>query len=71
MGVPHAGPDGLLRMSAGLGRPLVLTTLEPRRGDARPGRRPLAAGAVGRRRPGRRVVLITVGIVWLVVDAVL
>jgi hypothetical protein len=28
-GVPAVGPDGLPRLTAGLGRPLILTPLEP------------------------------------------
>jgi hypothetical protein len=71
LGVPGSGPDGRPRMGAGLGRPLVLTTLAPDEAM-----RVLAGGR------SRRVlvaaislaagfVLVTVGIVWAVVDALL
>ncbi len=71
MGVPQAGSDGLLRMGAGLGRPLVLTTLAPDEAMR------VLAGDRSRRALGAAValavgfVLITIGVVWLVVDAVL
>jgi hypothetical protein len=71
MGVPQAGAGGTPRMTAGLGRPLVLTTLAPDEamrvlaGDR--SRRVLAAAiclAVG-------FVLVTVGIAWVIVGALL
>jgi hypothetical protein len=71
MGVPQAGPGGIPRMTAGLGRPLVLTTLAPDEamrvlaGDR--SRRVLAAAiclAAG-------FVLVTVGIAWAIVGALL
>jgi len=70
-GVPFADPsDGTVRMTAGLGRPLILTTLERDEsmrvlaGDAP--RRPLyavIAMAVG-------AISLTVGIVWAIAGAV-
>jgi hypothetical protein len=42
-GVPSIGPDGQPRLSAGLGRPLILTPLEPSAAM-----RVLAAGGRGR-----------------------
>ncbi len=71
VGVPQAGSDGLARMTAGLGRPLVLSTLAPDEamrvlaGDR--SRRVLAAAiclAAG-------FVLLTVGIAWAALDALL
>ena len=65
------GRTGSPRMAAGLGRPLVLTTLAPDEamrvlaGDR--SRRALAAAVA----LAAGFVLITVGVVWLVVDAVL
>jgi hypothetical protein len=71
LGVPRIGPDGTARMSSGLGRPLVLSTLESDEamrvlagGDPR---RPLAAAVA----LGAGLVLITLSVVWLVVDAAL
>lgn len=70
-GVPSAGPDGAVRMTAGRGRPLILTTLEPdeaMRVLAGGGtRRPLVAAisfAIG-------LVLVTVAAAWAIVDVVL
>jgi len=70
-GVPSAGPDGAVRMTAGRGRPLILTTLEPdeaMRVLAGGGtRRPLVAAisfAVG-------LVLVTVAAAWAIVDVAL
>jgi hypothetical protein len=71
MGVPQTGADGLPRMGAGLGRPLVLTTLAPDEAMR------VLAGDRSRRALWAAIslaagfVLITVGIVWLVVDAIL
>jgi hypothetical protein len=71
MGVPQAGADGLPRMGAGLGRPLVLTTLAPDEAMR------VLAGDRSRRALWAAIslaagfVLITVGIVWQVVDAIL
>lgn len=71
LGVPRRGPDGRVRMAAGLGRPLVVSTLESDEamrvlaGSDR--RRPIAAaaGLAG------GAILITVGIAWALADAVL
>ena len=71
MGVPTAGPDdGTVRMTAGLGRPLVLTTLETPEAmrilAADGPRRPLIAAvafALG-------FVALTIGIAWAFVGAV-
>jgi hypothetical protein len=70
LGVPTAGPDGSPRMAAGLGRPLVLTTLE--RDEAM---RVLAGS--GTRRPlvaavclAGGVVLITFALAWILVGAI-
>ena len=65
LGVPIADPvDGSVRMTAGLGRPLILTTLE-----APEAMRVLAAG--GPRRPlvaalalGIGLVSLSIGVVW-------
>ena len=72
LGVPVAG-DGsgdAARLTAGLGRPLVLTTLEPAEamrvlagGTARPRLAALALGS--------GAVLVALGIVWAIVDALL
>ncbi len=71
LGVPSVDEAGGPVMTAGLGRPLILTTLEPGEAmrvlanDHR--RRPLAAAlsfAAG-------FVLLTIGIGWIVLDAVL
>ena len=71
VGVPRPGPDGTARMTAGLGRPLILTTLEPPEamrllaaGDAR---RPLAAALC----LGVGLVAVTIGLAWAVVESVL
>jgi hypothetical protein len=71
LGVPTTGPDGVVRMSAGLGRPLVLSTLESDEamrvlsgGDRR---RPLAAAVT----LAGGLVAITLAIVVALVDAVL
>jgi hypothetical protein len=71
LGVPTRGPDGRPRLTAGLGRPLVLSTLEPDEamrvlaGSDR--RRPMvvAFGLAG------GLVCITAGIAWAIADAVL
>jgi hypothetical protein len=71
LGVPMLDESGAPVLAAGLGRPLILTTLEPDEAmrvlanDHR--RRPLAAAlafALG-------FVLLTIGVGWAVVDAVL
>jgi hypothetical protein len=71
LGMPTVGPDGQPRMTAGLGRPLVLSTLEPdeaMRVLAGSGsRRPLAAAIS----LGAAMVLLTVGIIWAIADLVL
>lgn len=72
LGVPagDGATSGDLRMTAGLGRPLVLTTLEP------PEAMRVLAGGSGRPRLAALalvagVVLILVGVAWAVVDALL
>jgi hypothetical protein len=71
LGVPTARSDGAAQMTAGLGRPLILTTLEPdeaMRIIAGSGsRRPLAAAIC----LAGGLVLLTAGLVWALVDAVL
>jgi hypothetical protein len=69
MGVPVAAGDGSVRLTAGLGRPLIMTTLE--RGEAI---RILAGG--GTRRPlaaalglGIGLVLVTAGLAWALFGA--
>ncbi len=69
-GIPTAAPDGTATLSAGRGRPLILTTLE--RDEAM---RVLAGG--GRIRPfaaalalGIGLTLLAVGLGWAVVEAV-
>ena len=69
-GVPAPGPDGRPRIAAGLGRPLILSTLEQdeaMRILAGGSRRPLAAALSF----GAGFVLLTVGLAWAVIDAVL
>lgn len=70
MGVPTTSPDGAVRFAAGLGRPLILTTLEP--GEAM---RILAGG--GSRRPlaaavalASGLILLTLGLAWALLGAV-
>jgi hypothetical protein len=70
LGVPEPA-DGGTRLTAGLGRPLVLTTLEPREAM-----RILAEGRTGAPRTaaallGTGAAVTVVGVVWLVVEAVL
>ena len=70
VGVPQPGPDGP-RLSAGLGRPLILTTLEPPEAirllaDGRT-RRPLAAAVL----LAMGLVFVTIGLAAVVVGAVL
>lgn len=70
VGVPTTGPDGRPRLAAGLGRPLILSTLEQdeaMRILAGGSRRPLAAAVSF----GAGFVLLTIGLAWAVVDAVL
>jgi hypothetical protein len=71
LGVPERAPGGEVRLTAGLGRPLVLTTLEPAEAM-----RILAEGRTGA--PRAAAALLTAGIVvslvavtWLIVDALL
>jgi len=69
-GVPTTDGDGRPRLAAGLGRPLILSTLEQdeaMRILAAGSRRPLAAALSF----GVGFVLLTIGIVWALVDAVL
>jgi hypothetical protein len=70
-GVARRGPDGTVRMTSGLGRPLVLSTMEPSEAM-----RLLAGG--GTRRPliaaiclSAGLVLVTLAAVWAVLDAIL
>ena len=70
LGVPVVGPDGAVRMTAGLGRPLILSTLE-----SDEAMRVLAGGAS--RRPliaalclGAGLVLLTIGVLMAIVGAV-
>lgn len=65
LGVPALGPDGTAAMTAGLGRPLILTTLEPPEAM-----RVLAGGAVALPRLAAALlvaagILIVVGVVLL------
>jgi hypothetical protein len=70
LGVPVAGPDGGVRMTSGLDRPLILTTLEP----------PEAMRILGEGRRLRAqvvavsavlgVVLLVIGLGWLAIAAV-
>lgn len=71
LGVPVQGPDGTPVLTAGLGRPLVLTTLEP--GEAM---RVIAQGRT--RRPviaaislAAGLVLVSVALAWALLDALL
>jgi hypothetical protein len=70
LGVPVVSPDGTRRMTAGLGRPLVLTTLElPEAMRVLTGgrsRRPLFAAIA----LGGGLVLLTLGIAWAILAAV-
>jgi len=71
LGVPSLGPDGTPRLVAGLGRPLILTTLET--GEAMRvlagdhARRPLAAAIL----LAGGLVFVTFGLAWAVADAIL
>jgi hypothetical protein len=65
LGVPVATPEGAVRVTAGLGRPLILTTLEPPEamrvlGEGRRGRATLVAvaGVAG-------AGLVVLGLAWL------
>jgi len=64
LGVPAIGPDGVIRLGAGLGRPLILTTLE--RDEAMRvlagsrSRRPLAAALA----LGAGLILLSFGVAW-------
>ena len=65
LGVPVVGPgDGLVRMTAGLGRPLIVTTLETPEAmrilAADGPRRPLVAALA----LGLGLVALTIGVVW-------
>ena len=71
LGVPVRQPDGEVALTAGMGRPLIVTTLEPddamrvlTGGDRR---RPLIAAAL----LGAGVLLVAGGLVVAVVEAVL
>ena len=69
-GVPTPGLDGQPRIAAGLGRPLILSTLEQdeaMRILAAGSRRPLAAALSF----GAGFVFLTVGLAWAVIDALL
>ena len=72
LGVPTRGPDGLPRMAAGLGRPLILTHARAGRGDAHPRRRARAARWRPRLRFGGRLrAHHASALAWAVIDAVL
>lgn len=71
LGVPSLDAQGAPRLRAGLGRPLILTTLQPDEAmrilAAEHARRPLFAAialAVG-------LILLTTGLAWVVLEAVL
>jgi hypothetical protein len=70
LGVPALGTDGVARMTSGLGRPLVLTTLEPAEAmrvlTGGRSRRPLLAALA----LGSGLVLLTLGVAWAVLGAV-
>ena len=67
LGVPLVGPDGAVRITAGLGRPLVLTTLE--RAEAMRvlggGRR--ARPAIASALLGGGVALLAIGSGWAII----
>ena len=70
LGVPVSNGTGQPRLTAGLGRPLVLTTLEPPEA--------MRILAAGRARPGVAAALlaagfglVVVGVIWLLVGAIL
>lgn len=70
LGVPARAPDGRITMGPGLGRPLILSTLE---GDE--AMRTLTGGALGRSRLAAAclaagIVLIVLAAAWWLVDAV-
>jgi hypothetical protein len=70
LGVPVTN-DGRIRMGAGLGRPLILTTLEPPEAM-----RILTGGAVGRSRAAAAFLLagatlVAAGIGWAIAEAIL
>jgi len=70
LGVPER-TDGVVRLTAGLGRPLVLTTLEPREAM-----RIIAEGRTGAPRAaavllGAGLAVTLVGLGWLIVEIVL
>ncbi len=69
-GTPRMRPDGTAEMTAGLGRPLILTTLEPpeaiRLLAAGDSTRPLAAALL----LGAGLVAVTIGLAWAVIDVV-
>ena len=71
LGVPSLDDQGVPRLGAGLGRPLILTTLQSDEAmrilAADHARRPLVAAialAVG-------LILVTVGVVWAIAEALL
>ena len=71
LGVPSRGPDGRPRIGAGMGRPLILTTLE--RDEAM---RVLTGGAAGRSRAAIVAIaigaaLVTAAVAWWLLEAVL
>jgi hypothetical protein len=71
LGVPQRGPDGRAVIGAGMGRPLILTTLE--RDEAM---RILTGGAAGRSQVAivalvLGAVLVTAAVVWWLLEAVL
>jgi hypothetical protein len=71
LGIPRHGPAGAPTLTAGLGRPLVLSTLEPDEAmrilaEGRPSRPLIAAMALA-----VGLILITVAVAWAAVDTVL
>ncbi len=71
LGVPRRGPDGGAVIGAGMGRPLILTTLE--RDEAM---RVLTGGAAGRSRAAIAAIaigatLVTASVAWWLLEAVL
>jgi hypothetical protein len=69
LGVPALGADGVVRMTSGMGRPLVLTTLEPAEAmrvlTGGRSRRPLLAALA----LGSGLVLLTLGVLWAVLGS--
>ena len=70
LGLPTLGADGTVRLTAGMGRPLVLTTLEPAEAmrvlAGSGSRRPLAAALA----LGAGLLLITAGVAWGLIGSI-